>query len=284
MAEPVKRKRGRPRKNPLGPKTAAAVESFGQDFVELVKRYQATGKVDYPVLDKAAERALIDSLRDKPDELKKRLVLHNIKMVFDMAKKYVGKTNDFNDMVARGMYGLSLAAEKFDINKNIKFSTYCYAWIFKYVVKEFYDKEFQVTSKSLSLDVSPSDLSGTAEDSGRSFDNLLTETAIEPTCGYSSLDCTALPDNKEKNNLEKMKNLAAEISNYVKTSADFTPKDQVIYDRVMLGSEPIKEVAKSEKLSSSFITSRIAYIAGAIRRMLKSAYDVDDMAGIYALQ
>ena len=273
------------KKNSVGPKTEAAAEFFGPNFVELVQRYQATGKVDYPVLNKAQERELIFQFKDNPDELKKRLILHNIKMVFNMAKKYAGKTYDFDDMVARGMYGLSLAADKFNPEKNIKFSTYCYAWVFKYVVKEFYDKEFQVTSKSLSLDVTPEDLSGAGEGNGnRTFDNLLTETTIDPTCTFSSLECTAVPNSREKDAADKLKSIAAEISNYVKTSAEFTTKDHVIYDRVMLGSEPVKDVAKSEKLSSNYVTSRIAYIAEAIKKMLKEAYDVDDMAGIYALQ
>jgi len=276
----VKRGRGRPRKNTLGPKNAAMPEVFGRDFVELVKRYKATGEADYPVLDKDQERELIFQFKDNPEELKKRLILHNIKMVFDMAKKYAVKSYDFDDMVARGMYGLTLAAEKFNPEKNIKFSTYCYAWIFKYVVKEFYDKDFAVISKSTSIDVP---LNEESEENGRSFDNMLTETAIDPTCGYSSLEVAAMPNSRKQIAQERLKKITAEISNFVNTSSEFTPKDRTIYDRIMLGSEPIKDVARSERLSANYVNSRIAYISDAIRKMLKEAYDVDDMDGIYAL-
>lgn len=277
----VKRGRGRPKKNQLGPKNADAPEIFTRDFVELVKRYRMTGKTDYPVLDKEQERKLIDSFKNDPVEMRKRLVLHNIKMVFDMAKKYAIKSHDFDDMVARGMYGLSLAAEKFDPEKNIKFSTYCYAWIFKYVVKEFYDKDFPVIDKSTSIDVP---LGDDPDAEGRNFDNVLTETAIDPTCDYSALDCARLPDSKKIQTKEKLKTVTERISNYVKTSAEFNSKDYAIYDRIMLGSESVKDVAKSERISTGYIANRMIYITEAIKRMLKKAYDVDDMAGIYALQ
>lgn len=74
-------------------------------------------KRQYKTLTKAEERAMIDKhlAEDNEDELRKLLVMHNIRMVFSIAKKYCKDTRDFDNMMAKGLYGLTVAANRFNL-------------------------------------------------------------------------------------------------------------------------------------------------------------------------
>jgi len=80
------------------------------------------GKTQYKTLTKLEERNLIDKYmsENREDELRQLLVLHNIRMVFSIAKKYCKDTRDFDNMLARGLYGLTYAANRFNLYEPIK--------------------------------------------------------------------------------------------------------------------------------------------------------------------
>ena len=128
-------------------------------------------KDKYKTLTKKQERELIDRLRGSDEgKLRELLVLHNLKIVFNLSKKYAKNTLDFDDLIGRGFYGLTRAANLFDLdavvrdkNRNpvldkngntipIKFITYARPWVFKYIVMEFQVKGWKVIEKSSSLD------------------------------------------------------------------------------------------------------------------------------------
>lgn len=70
--------------------------------------------------------------------------MHNIRLVFNIAKKYKGKTDDFDNMVQNGYLGLMQAVNRFDIDKGIKFVTYAYPWVMKFILSEFYAKNKEI--------------------------------------------------------------------------------------------------------------------------------------------
>jgi DNA-directed RNA polymerase specialized sigma subunit len=61
-------------------------------------------------LSKTAERELIQKYRHNRTKLNKLLFMHNIEIVFNQAKKYMSKVEDFDALVQDGMIGLGEAA------------------------------------------------------------------------------------------------------------------------------------------------------------------------------
>ena len=85
---------------------------------ELIEKYMrlvvdSDGK---PVIDHIDEEGHVfykyDVIGDV-GELKQLLIMHHIKRVFNLSKKYAQYTRDFDDLIAKGMYGLVYATDRF---------------------------------------------------------------------------------------------------------------------------------------------------------------------------
>lgn len=69
-----------------------------------------------------------------------RLILHNLKLVFFWAKKYLNRGLELSDMVQEGILGLMRAIERFDWNRGTAFSTYTSYWIRQKIGQAITDK------------------------------------------------------------------------------------------------------------------------------------------------
>ena len=110
----------------------------------------------YPLLSASEERTLTTLMRDgkdaakesgilayistihmqflqdrvsKGDAARQRLICSNLRLVMNMAKKYVGRGLDLLDLIQEGNLGLMRAVEKFEIERGHRFSTYATWWI-----------------------------------------------------------------------------------------------------------------------------------------------------------
>lgn len=54
---------------------------------------------------------------------------HNLKLVFSVARYYENKGVELHDLIQEGCLGLIEAIHKFDLSKNVRFSTYATNWI-----------------------------------------------------------------------------------------------------------------------------------------------------------
>ena len=92
-----------------------------------------------PVLTKEEEQELGKKLKSKNRKVVKdariKIVEHNLRLVTKIACDYLYARGrlEFEDLVNEGNIGLIKAAEKFDVDRGVRFSTYSAWWIKQYI-------------------------------------------------------------------------------------------------------------------------------------------------------
>lgn len=85
------------------------------------------GKI--PLLTFEEERALANKIAAGDEEAVDTMVMHNLRLVVSIAKKYTGCGLSLLDLIQEGNTGLIEAARKYDVNKGFRFSTYATWWV-----------------------------------------------------------------------------------------------------------------------------------------------------------
>jgi RNA polymerase primary sigma factor len=81
------------------------------------------------ILKKEQEVELFKKLKNGDFDALTVLVERNMKLVVSIAKRHVNRGLDIEDLLQEGTIGLLKAIEKFEIERNLKFSTYATWWI-----------------------------------------------------------------------------------------------------------------------------------------------------------
>ena len=77
-----------------------------------------------PARAKTADLDEIERLQEEALAVKNQLIRSNLRLVVSIAKKRVGPSNNFFELVSDGNMSLIRAVEKFDFSRGFKFSTY----------------------------------------------------------------------------------------------------------------------------------------------------------------
>ena len=77
-----------------------------------------------PARAKTSELDEIERLQEEALAVKNQVIRANLRLVVSIAKKRVGATNNFFELVSDGNMSLIRAVEKFDFSRGFKFSTY----------------------------------------------------------------------------------------------------------------------------------------------------------------
>ncbi|MFH1709316.1 MAG: sigma-70 family RNA polymerase sigma factor [Planctomycetota bacterium] len=83
----------------------------------------------YAVLTTEAVRELSRKIRAGDANARRNLILHNLRLVVSIAKRYSHKNLSFMELVEEGNLGLIYAVERFNGELGVKFSTYGTHWI-----------------------------------------------------------------------------------------------------------------------------------------------------------
>lgn len=84
---------------------------------------------DIDLLSTEEERKLCEEIAKGNEKAKKELVEKNLRLVVSVAKHYQNCGLSFEDLIQEGSIGLMKAADKFDLSKGFRFSTFAPWWI-----------------------------------------------------------------------------------------------------------------------------------------------------------
>jgi RNA polymerase primary sigma factor len=89
------------------------------------------------------------SAEGDPKEARNILIESNLRLVIFIAKKYLHRGLDFDDLIQEGNRGLMTGIDKFDLAYGCKISTYAYWWIRQAITRTIYQ-----TTRTIRLPVS----------------------------------------------------------------------------------------------------------------------------------
>ena len=245
--------------------TSGQVIAGNQNTTLLLNQLKAS-KDQYPNLSKDEERAMIKKYKKNRKELNRLLFMHNIKLVFNMAKKYMSKTNDFDSLVQDGMIGLGEAVNRFDIKKNIKFCTYAYIWIKKYMTMNFYGKQVEIDKRSMSLDMPSLCASRSSSGNDVTLENYVNEY-IEPTCNSVKTISEELSANEQK---EICKSLMDELEQDNSLSAT----DKAMFIDMFYNREKTRDIADKYGVTPADVNNVKGLVLSKFRDILNHTMNI----------
>lgn len=111
------------------------VDNQYKDYIKLY--FNDISKI--PLLNYEEEKEVARRIKKWDEEAKKKLIESNLRLVISIAKRYLGSRLTFSDLIQEGNIGLIKAIEKFDPDKEFKFSTYATWWIKQSITKAIAD-------------------------------------------------------------------------------------------------------------------------------------------------
>lgn len=106
-----------------------------KDFIKLY--FNDISKI--PLLTWEQERDIARKIKKWDEDAKKVLIESNLRLVISIAKRFFGSRLSFSDLIQEWNIGLIKAIEKFDPDKEFKFSTYATWWIKQSITKAIAD-------------------------------------------------------------------------------------------------------------------------------------------------
>lgn len=98
-----------------------------EEFDSLKQYFKEINEI--PLLSQNEEERLCKQIALGNEEAKKKLVESNLRLVVSIAKHYQNCGLPFRDLIQEGSIGLMKAADKFDLSKGYRFSTFAPWWI-----------------------------------------------------------------------------------------------------------------------------------------------------------
>lgn len=257
-------------------------------------------------ISKVEERRMIDELMasGRERELRDKLALHNIQIVFSIARRYCQTTRDFDDMIARGMYGLTHAANTFDLYKQVmtpdrndplyrtdrkncrkipkfdkdgnpvyvKFITYATHWVFKWIMEEFRGLCSKLDNSSVSMDANA--WTKKHEKSDTIVENFLNDR-ISP-------EFQKRTDVSDGLSNEDAQRLYGKIFEYVNTTSELTAFEKIVIEGTFYGNRCAKEIAEEYATKPRYVLSSKRAALEKIRKYMVNELHIDGIEDIFS--
>ena len=219
---------------------------LGQYICFFILHVCGGGSFPKPLSEKQ-EKIYLERCANGDKEARNKLVEHNLRLVAHIIKKYYGMQSEQDDLVSIGTIGLIKAVDTYDMNKNIRLSSYASRCIENEILMHFRN------AKKSAQDISLNETIDTDKDG-----NPLT-----------LLDIMAVDDNII--DTLDLKFNSRKLGQYINEDLDEREKKIIILRYGLDGNEPMtqKNVAKLLNISRSYV-SRIETRA---LKILKKRFD-----------
>lgn len=219
---------------------------LGQYICFFILHVCGGGSFPKPLSEKQ-EKIYLERCANGDKEARNKLVEHNLRLVAHIIKKYYGMQSEQDDLVSIGTIGLIKAVDTYDMNKNIRLSSYASRCIENEILMHFRN------AKKSAQDISLNETIDTDKDG-----NPLT-----------LLDIMAVDDNII--DTLDFKFNSRKLGQYINEELDEREKKIIILRYGLDGNEPMtqKNVAKLLNISRSYV-SRIETRA---LKILKKRFD-----------
>lgn len=242
----------------------------GNDNTTILANQLKNAEKQYPVLSKKQEQALIEKYKDDRDTLNNLLIMHNAKVVFNIAKKYKSKTDDFDSLIHDGFVGLAEAAKRFDITKNIKFLTYAYIWVRKYILAGFYAKNIEVDKASISLDAF------TAHYQSKATENSV--ELIDYVNNYIDPCYTGIIDIDDDLSAHEQTELCSNLLNDLNNDSSLSSLDKDVFIDIFYNREKTADIADKYDITRAEVNNIKHRVLTKCKNLLKTNYNITSFA------
>ena len=242
-----------------------------QNTTKLIAELKKAAK-QYPTLSKDEEDKMIAENKHDRKKLNNLLFMHNIRSEFNVAKKYMSKTDDFDSMVQDGMLGLAIAANNFDLNRGTKFITYAMPWIKKKVLERFYVKEHIIEKNSTSLSSPSSSLKVNDDDAG---------TLEDYVNDYIDSSVYAMHSAHHQLAVNEQTQLCADLYDGIDKRDDLSDVEKGIFVDLFYNREKSKDVQFKYGVTSKEIAGVKSKILGMMKAQLADKYGIKKFSDIY---
>lgn len=250
-----------------------AVIRGNQNTTKLISELKKAAK-QFPTLSKNQEEELIKTYAHDRDKLNNLLFMHNIRLVFNVAKKYMAKTDDFDSMVQDGMVGLAIAAKNFDISRGVKFITYATPWVRKKVLERFYCKANEVLKRSVSLNSPVSQASSKLNDSNDGDLEGYVNDYLDPSV-------SSIKSFQHQLSANEQSKLCADLYKELENDKSLTEKEKQIFTDLFYNKERSKDVQRIYGVTSKDIALIKEKILKNMRDHLENHFGIHSFLDVY---
>lgn len=207
---------------------------------------------------------MIIKYKNDRETLNKLLVMHNVRIVFNLAKHYMSKTNDFDGLIQDGFIGLSEAAKRFDLKLNIKFITYARIWVLKFLRMHFKSKNIEVEMNSLSLD----NVCSTSKhsDNDNEFRDFVNDY-IDPSCDNRKTITDEISANEQSR-------ICKNLMTYMNSDTSLSSTDKHVFVDIFYNREKTRDIAEKYDITMEDVNEIRHRILGKFKTVLATDYNI----------
>ena len=221
-------------------------------YAMAVDRYfssESNKNEEFKLLSKDDEIRLCDQYKNDRPTLEYELTKHNIFLAVNIASHYSYAYTDYDDLLSSAMFGLRIAAKKFDISRGTRFSTCATQWIRKYILHPFYNCSYNKHIRNNTTIFLDSDEFTKDDAYDNNFNYTTFSDKIEPSAAYRYADVKSPVQSIEELEIKDDRlTLISKISDSI-ASSSLSSDDKKVFSALFIRGKKVSEVANEIGIS-----------------------------------